>query len=84
MKNREHIIENSKIVNKYSMSRPKKYSNNNVNYTFADRILGDPAVLIASSTLAKKELGWKPKFNKLVDIVKSVWEWHKKYPFGYN
>ena len=61
MKNTEHIIEKSKLVNKFSMSRTQKYSNNNVNYTFVDRILGDPAVLIAFSTLAKKGVGLETK-----------------------
>ena len=30
-----------------------------------------------------KELGWKPKFPKLQDIVSTAWEWHQKHPRGY-
>ncbi|MCX6013581.1 MAG: UDP-glucose 4-epimerase GalE [Chloroflexi bacterium] len=45
---------------------------------------GDPAVLIASSELAKHELGWKPKYDSLEEIVRSAWEWHKNHPNGYK
>jgi UDP-glucose 4-epimerase len=42
------------------------------------RRLGDPAVLIASSAKIETELGWKPKFSQLDDIVRSAWEWHQQ------
>jgi len=32
---------------------------------------------------AMVELGWKPKFPKLLDIVSSAWDWHKAHPHGY-
>jgi UDP-glucose 4-epimerase len=48
------------------------------------RRAGDPAVLIASSERARKELGWSPKREKLEDIVKSAWEWHRANPNGYE
>ncbi|MFC4304248.1 UDP-glucose 4-epimerase GalE [Cohnella boryungensis] len=48
------------------------------------RRAGDPAVLIASSERARKELGWAPKREKLEDIVKSAWEWHRANPNGYE
>jgi UDP-glucose 4-epimerase len=38
---------------------------------------GDPAVLVASSEKAKRELGWQPKFTDLDSIIASAWEWHK-------
>lgn len=38
---------------------------------------GDPAVLVASSELIERELGWKPKY-KLEEIVESAWKWHSK------
>ena len=43
-----------------------------------DRRPGDPAVLVASSEKIKTELGWKPKFAELDQIVASAWEWHQK------
>ena len=39
---------------------------------------GDPAVLVASSKRIMEELGWKPKFNALDDIVRSAWIWHQE------
>jgi UDP-glucose 4-epimerase len=39
---------------------------------------GDPAVLVAGSEKAIKELGWKPKYTELDDILRTAWEWHQK------
>jgi UDP-glucose 4-epimerase len=39
---------------------------------------GDPAVLIASSEKAIRELGWKPKYTQLDEIVHTAWIWHRK------
>ena len=39
---------------------------------------GDPAVLVASSEKIKGELGWRPKFPELDQIISSAWEWHQK------
>ena len=44
---------------------------------------GDPPKLVASAEKAKRELGWKPKYPKLEDIVATAWAWHKKHPTGY-
>jgi UDP-glucose 4-epimerase len=42
------------------------------------RRAGDPAVLIASSEKIGKELGWKPEYNQLDDILASAWKWHQQ------
>jgi UDP-glucose 4-epimerase len=39
---------------------------------------GDPAVLIASSEKIGQELGWKPEYTSLDDIVESAWKWHQQ------
>ena len=44
---------------------------------------GDPAVLVASSHLAREELGWKPKYPKIESIIETGWRWLKKHPDGY-
>lgn len=44
---------------------------------------GDPPRLVAAANKAFTELGWKPKFPKLEDIVSSAWAWHKAHPNGY-
>jgi UDP-glucose 4-epimerase len=45
---------------------------------------GDPAVLVADSTKARKILKWNPKLFKLEDIVETAWKWHKSHPDGYG
>jgi UDP-glucose 4-epimerase len=51
--------------------------------SFKPRRSGDPPVLIASSELAGKELGWSPGYPELGDIIKSAWQWQRKFPDGY-
>jgi UDP-glucose 4-epimerase len=43
-----------------------------------ERRPGDPAVLVASSDKIKTELGWRPKYTELDQIITSAWEWHQK------
>ena len=50
----------------------------------AARRPGDPAVLVASSKLAKADLGWKAQHAELEDIVASAWRWHRAHPSGYG
>ncbi len=42
------------------------------------RRAGDPAVLVASSEKAMHELGWKPRYVQLDEIVRTAWLWHQK------
>jgi UDP-glucose 4-epimerase len=39
---------------------------------------GDSAILVASSEKAIRELGWKPRYTQLDDIVRTAWIWHQK------
>lgn len=41
------------------------------------RRIGDPAVLVADSTLARNNLGWSPKFSELDTIIAHAWKWEK-------
>ncbi|MEX0598503.1 MAG: NAD-dependent epimerase/dehydratase family protein, partial [Candidatus Paceibacterota bacterium] len=43
----------------------------------APRRNGDPATLVADSTLAKSELDWSPKYCDLETIVRHAWQWEK-------
>jgi UDP-glucose 4-epimerase len=45
---------------------------------------GDPPRLIASSEKIKHGLGWQPKFQSLDPIIASAWNWHLKFPRGYE
>jgi UDP-glucose 4-epimerase len=48
-----------------------------VKYKFGKMRNGDPAILVADSTLAKKVLKFEPKHD-IVSILKTAYEWHKK------
>lgn len=50
----------------------------------APRRPGDPAVLVASSEKARRELDWKPEFDDLETIIATAWKWHKDHPRGYE
>jgi UDP-glucose 4-epimerase len=39
---------------------------------------GDPAVLVASSHKAMRELGWKPRYTELDEILRTAWAWHQQ------
>jgi UDP-glucose 4-epimerase len=39
---------------------------------------GDPAVLVAGSEKAIRELGWKPLYTELDEILRTAWVWHRK------
>jgi UDP-glucose 4-epimerase len=44
---------------------------------------GDPPKLVASAAKAMRELGWKPRYPSLEDIVKTAWAWHQQHQKGY-
>jgi UDP-glucose 4-epimerase len=44
---------------------------------------GDPPRLVASTGKAQRELGWKPRFSGLEQIVETAWSWHRRNPRGY-
>jgi UDP-glucose 4-epimerase len=48
------------------------------------RRAGDPAVLVASSQLARDELQWKPEFADIHNILDTAWRWLKAHPNGYG
>ncbi len=39
---------------------------------------GDPPCVIASSKKAMSELGWKPYYTNVNDIIRTAWEWNLK------
>ncbi|OPX90733.1 UDP-glucose 4-epimerase GalE [Pelotomaculum sp. PtaB.Bin117] len=50
---------------------------------YAARRAGDPAVLVAGAEKIKNELGWRPSFPGLQDIIATAWRWHGSHPGGY-
>jgi UDP-glucose 4-epimerase len=49
-----------------------------------ERRRGDPATLTASSSKIETELGWKPQFQSLEEIIGSAWAWNLSHPGGYS
>lgn len=49
----------------------------------AERRPGDAEVLVASSDMIARDLGWKPRHPELESIVASAWAWHQGNPDGY-
>ena len=45
---------------------------------------GDPAELVAAPAKAMKELGWKPKYVELEQIIETAWNWHRTHPDGFG
>ncbi len=44
----------------------------------APRRSGDPAVLVADPSMARKVLSWHPRHSSLESIVSSAWKWHSR------
>ncbi len=48
-----------------------------------DRRPGDPPELVADSSRAQAQLGWRPKYVEIDEIVSTAWKWHSTHPRGY-
>lgn len=48
------------------------------------RRAGDPARLIADSSKARAELGWKPEYEDARAVVETAARWHQNHPNGYG
>ncbi len=53
-------------------------------YGIAEPRRGDPATLVASPARLKTELGWRPRYENIVDIAATAWRWHEDFPHGYK
>lgn len=45
---------------------------------YAPRREGDPPVLVADPSAAKRALGWSPAIDDIEQIVASAWRWHSR------
>jgi UDP-glucose 4-epimerase len=66
------------------VSCARRVTNHDIPVEVGPRRAGDPAVLIASSDLIKKELGWTPQYQDLEKIISSAWMWLQSHPNGYG
>jgi UDP-glucose 4-epimerase len=44
---------------------------------YGERRAGDPARLVAEAKLARAELAWRPRFDRLDTIVRHAWAWEQ-------
>jgi len=44
---------------------------------------GDPPRLISDSTRVRQELGWRPRFDNIREIIATAWAWRRTHPAGY-
>lgn len=52
--------------------------------SYGSRRAGDPSVLIASSDLIKRLVGWNPQYSNVDKIIGDAWQWHQQHPYGYG
>ncbi len=57
----------------------KKVTGKDFDVATEDRRAGDPAVLVANSSLARSELNWKPLYDDLEIIVQHAWNWETSH-----
>ncbi|WP_347862295.1 UDP-glucose 4-epimerase GalE [Salimicrobium sp. PL1-032A] len=62
----------------------RNVTGNDIPIEIAERRAGDPARLVASSSLAMKELGWRPEYRDLERIIETAWNWFETHPQGYS
>jgi UDP-glucose 4-epimerase len=48
------------------------------------RRAGDPPALVATGDKLRTELGWRPQYSTLRQIVETAWAWHRQNPQGYR
>lgn len=48
------------------------------------RRAGDPPQLFADSSKIQRELGWKPEYTELDEIIRTAWRWMSEHPQGYG
>ncbi len=50
----------------------------------APRRQGDPAALCASADRIRRELGWRPVYGDIDEVVRTAWRWHDTHPRGFD
>jgi UDP-glucose 4-epimerase len=79
---RDHLICNLGSSHGFSVREviesARRVTGNPIPVEIHPRRPGDPAVLVASSARAIRELGWKPRYTELDAIVRTAWIWHQK------
>lgn len=59
----------------------ERVSGHSIKTVEGPRRAGDPPRLVASAAKAKTQLGWKPKYQNLEQIVTTAWNWERNRKF---
>lgn len=57
----------------------RRISGRQINVIDDERRAGDPARLIADAAKAVRELGWRPRYADLDDIITHAWKWEVRH-----
>ena len=49
-----------------------------------ERRPGDPPILVADASLARRLLDWEPRYTDIEQIIQTAWNWHRSHPHGYQ
>lgn len=69
--------------NKEVIETARRVTGKEIKVTAGPRRPGDPAVLVASAEKIRAELGWRPQYPALEEIIETAWRWHQHHPNGY-
>ncbi|MDT5034584.1 MAG: UDP-glucose 4-epimerase [Actinoplanes sp.] len=79
----EHRIYNlgngNGFSNKQVVEAARAVTGHELPVEIAPRRDGDPAALVASSRLAREQLGWVPAKNTLGDMISDAWEFYRAH-----
>jgi UDP-glucose-4-epimerase GalE len=62
----------------------RRVTGHKVPHRVVERRPGDPPVLVADASVARRTLDWTPKYMGIEPIVASAWQWHKSHPDGFG
>lgn len=60
------------------MAAAERVTGRKIPVSVAPRRAGDPARLVADASFAHRELGWKPQYSELEQIIRHAWTWEQK------
>jgi UDP-glucose 4-epimerase len=73
----------SGFSNREVLAVAERVTGREIRHRVGPRRPGDPAVLIASASRAREQLGWRPDHDSIEDMIGSAWEWRRANPNGY-
>lgn len=65
------------------MKTAERVTGRPIPHSFSPRRSGDPAFLVASNEKLQRTLGWKAEHSSLEEILRTAWDWRRKFPRGY-